>query len=133
MNLAIATQVQTPHEAFSAASASYHKAIDSITFEPNERVDVRAAVSDALQHATEAVSYLQPFSNAHADKFTDRNATASIKAAATGVTALNTALATLTAPGADMPQIPVATFLTIAQNSFTTAEGILWQESVSHA
>lgn len=128
MNLAIATTPTTPAEAFKAASASYTKAIDSITFEPNEKVDVRAAVSDAITHATDAVTYLAPFSNAHADMFTDRNASASITAATAGVTALNNALATIDAPGAGMPQIPVSTFLTIAQNSLRIAEGILWQE-----
>lgn len=129
MNLAIATPpLQTPFEAFKSASASYNKALDSITFEPNEKVDVRAAVSDALTNAQQAVATLTPFATDTSDMFTGRNAASSIAAATAGVSALNTALQTLLTPGAGMPQIPVSTFLSIAQKSLTTADSILWQE-----
>ena len=129
MNLAIATPpLQTPFEAFKSASTSYNKALDLITFEPNERVDVRAAVGQALDEAKQAVATLTPFAADTSDMFTGRNASASIAAATNGVSALNTALLTLSTPGAGQPQIPVATFLTMAQHSLKTAEGILWQE-----
>lgn len=128
MNLAIATKVPTPHEAFTAASASYTKALDAITFAPNERVDVRAAVSTAISQVAEAVAHLTPFASHTGDMFTGRNASASIAAATTGATALNNVLMTLDAPGASKPQIPLATFLTMAQNSLKTADAVLWQE-----
>lgn len=127
MNLAVATSILSPHEAFTSASERYSKALDAITFAPNERVDVRAAVSTAIEHASDAVSLLTPYASPE-EPFSGRAAFASIQAATTGVTALNNALATLDASGPAGPQIPVATFLTIAQNSLRTAENVLWQE-----
>lgn len=124
MNIAIARAVQSPSQVFSAASTQYKAAIDTITFAPNERVDVRAAVGIAISQANDAVALLTPFT-AEGNMFTKRNASASIRSAQTAMTALNNARATFDVNG---PVVPASVFLEIAQNQLKSAEGALWWE-----
>ncbi len=128
MNLAVAAPpLQSPFQAFQAASTNYTAAIDAITFAPNERVDVRKAIGSAISQAQEAVATLEPFTTT-GDMFTTRNATASVGSAKTAVTALQNALAAIDTGGPAGPQIGAHTFLNIAKSSLTAAEGALWWE-----
>lgn len=127
MQISTAPLTSNPGPAFAAASTNYKAAIDAITFAPNERVDVRKAIGSAVDQAQQAVATLTPFAN-DTNMFVSNNATASIASAKTAVSALGNALATLDVSGPAGPQIPVATFLTIAANTLQTAEQVLWQE-----
>jgi hypothetical protein len=116
-----------PELPFAQASTLYQRATKALEFPANAKVDVRAAIGSALTDTQSAIALLEPAASFD-DMFVSRNAKASIEAAKTGVSALSNALATLEAPGAGMPQIPVSTFLAVAKSSLTQADSALFWE-----
>lgn len=115
----------SPVETFEIAALDLRQAQRQLTFAPNERPNVVAAMTAAQASAAHAVSILSPLVASN-DRFVSQMARESVQHALGGVTLLRDVLAAITNPlpgGEDYPD--VAAVMESAKASFATAEGVL--------